>query len=111
MIFEKKVPFATLFPFFINVFFSFRSNLKCMDEVNYFFIVDLSLFLIFNLFLLFVFFHKKQSRFASFFLCFNLLRREPFCLASVAFGIAFPGHWSGSCSGALRRRCLCVPCP
>lgn len=39
----KKVPFSALF-FFINLFFSFRSNLKCMDEVNYFFIVYLSLF-------------------------------------------------------------------
>lgn len=45
-----------------------------MDEVNYFFIVYLSLFfVIFNLFCYF-FFHKKRSRFApfSFFLCLNL---------------------------------------
>lgn len=67
MIFEKKVPFATLFLFFINVFFSFRSNLKCMDEVNYFFIVDLSLFLIFNLFLLFFFFIRNKVVLLPFF--------------------------------------------
>lgn len=39
------------------------------------------------------------------------LRREPFFLGSVASGTAFPGRWSGSCSGALTRRCRCEPCP
>lgn len=55
----KKVPFSPLFFFFINIF-SFRSNLKCMDEVNYFFIVYLSFF-IFNLFCyLFIFFIRNK---------------------------------------------------
>lgn len=66
--FPKKVPFSPLFFFFINIFFSFRSNLKCTDEVNYFFIVYLSLFFfIFNLLCyLFIFFMRNKSRFASF---------------------------------------------
>lgn len=59
--FFQKVPFSPLFFFFINLFFSFRSNLKCMDEVNYFFIVYLSLFFIFNLFCyLFIFFIRNE---------------------------------------------------
>lgn len=51
----KKVPFSPLFFFFIINIFSFRSNLKCMDEVNYFFIVCLFfLYLIF--FVIYLFF-------------------------------------------------------
>lgn len=49
---SKSAIFTTFF-FFINIFFSFTSNLKCMDEVNYLFIVCLSLFLYF-LFLIFI---------------------------------------------------------
>lgn len=116
---SKSAIFTTFF-FFINVFFSFTSNLKCMDEVNYLFIVCLSLFFIFSLFDFYWFIcfsDKKWSRFASFFfflelfLCRTLLRREPFCLASVASGTAFPGRWSRFCSGVLPRRCRCEPCP
>lgn len=41
----KSAIFTTFF-FFIGVFFYLKSNLKCMDEVNHFFIVYLSLFYI-----------------------------------------------------------------
>lgn len=47
-----KVPFSSLFFFFISIFFSLRSNLKCTDEVNYFFIVYWSLFFIYLIFML-----------------------------------------------------------
>lgn len=51
----KKSAIFTTFFFFIIVFFYFRSNLKCMDEVNHFFIVYLSLFLYLIFFLIYFF--------------------------------------------------------
>ena len=96
----KKVPFLNHFSSFSS---SFKSNLKCMDEVNYF-IVRLSFWYLWCF--LYFFIPSKINEDVS--LC---IRPEPFCLASVAFGTAFPGHLWGSYSGVLLKRFQCGPCP
>lgn len=48
----RKCLFSTLL--FVIVFY-FTSNLKCVDEVNYFFIVCVSLFYIYSFFYVFIF--------------------------------------------------------
>lgn len=110
---RKKCHFHHFSFFFINSFFSFKSNFKVHGWGKLLLHSLFVSFFIFRLFCyLFIFFMRNEVALLPFpFSLFKPLRREPFCLASVAFGTAFPGHWSGSCSGVLPRWCLCEPCP
>lgn len=114
--FQKKCHFHHFFSFFSKSLLFFEIQFK-VHEWGKLFLHSLSLFMFIFcsfLFIYLIFFVRKEVVL----LCFSFnfpslksIRREPFCLASVAFGTAFPGHWSGSCSGALRRRCQYEPCP
>lgn len=111
----KKVQFWPLFFFFfINVIFC-SVQFKVHGWGKLFLqslFVSFSIFHLFSFLIFFFFYRKKQSLFSSSLLwSVDSVRLEPFCLASVASGTAFPGHWSGFCSGGLLRRCLCEPCP
>lgn len=82
---QKSAIFQPLF----FIFSSFKSNLKCMDEVNYF-IVHLSLLIFILFFFYCLFYSRKINEEISF--C-PKIRLEPFSLATVASGTTFPGHW------------------
>lgn len=112
--FVKKVPFSPLFFLLHQHLLFIKIQFKVHGWGKLFLHSLFVSFFIFNLFVIYLLFFSLRKEVAWLPFAFSLLeslRQEPFCLASVASGTAFPGRWSGSCSGALLRRCQCVPCP